>query len=154
MVICQGQLDSVVPLEPATMPGRVVVQWDKDDCADLGLIKVDLLGLGMMAVLKDSIGLIRDHYDEEVDLAYLPQDCPDVYDTIRKADTIGMFQIESCAQMASLPRNNPQKFYDLVTQVALIRPGPITGEMTSPYLKRRQGKEEVTYPHQSLKFRF
>ena len=150
MVICQGQLDSVVPLEPATMPGRVVVQWDKDDCADLGLIKVDLLGLGMMAVLKDSIGLIRDHYDEEVDLAHLPQDCPDVYDTIRKADTIGMFQIESCAQMASLPRNNPTKFYDLVTQVALIRPGPITGEMTSPYLKRRQGKEAVTYPHESL----
>lgn len=151
MVICQGQLDSVVPLEPATMPGRVVVQWDKDDCADLGLIKVDLLGLGMMAVLKDSIGLIRDHYNEEVDLAHLPQDCPDVYDTIRKADTIGMFQIESCAQMASLPRNNPTRFYDLVTQVALIRPGPITGEMTSPYLRRRQKKEPVTYPHPSLK---
>jgi error-prone DNA polymerase len=150
MVICQGQLDSVVPLEPATMPGRVVVQWDKDDCADLGLIKVDLLGLGMMAVLKDSIGLIRDHYNEDVDLAHLPQDCPDVYDTIRKADTIGMFQIESCAQMASLPRNNPTRFYDLVTQVALIRPGPITGEMTSPYLNRRQGKEPVTYPHESL----
>jgi error-prone DNA polymerase len=150
MVICQGQLDSVVPLEPATMPGRVVVQWDKDDCADLGLIKVDLLGLGMMAVLKDSIGLIRDHYNEEVDLAHLPQDCPDVYDTIRKADTVGMFQIESCAQMASLPRNNPTRFYDLVTQVALIRPGPITGEMTSPYLNRRQGKEPVTYPHESL----
>jgi error-prone DNA polymerase len=150
MVICQGQLDSVVPLEPATMPGRVVVQWDKEDCADLGLIKVDLLGLGMMAVLKDSMGLIRDHYAEGVDLAHLPQDCPDVYDTIRKADTIGMFQIESCAQMASLPRNNPTRFYDLVTQVALIRPGPITGEMTSPYLKRRQGKEAVTYPHESL----
>ncbi len=150
MVICQGQLDSVVPLEPATMPGRVVVQWDKDDCASLGLIKVDLLGLGMMAVLEDSIGLIRDHYGEEVDLAHLPQDCPDVYDTIRKADTIGMFQIESCAQMASLPRNNPTRFYDLVTQVALIRPGPITGEMTSPYLKRRQGKEAITYPHDSL----
>ena len=150
MVICAGALDSVVPLEPATMPGRVVVQWDKDDCADLGIIKVDLLGLGMMAVLKDSINLIRDHYGEEVDLAHLPQDCPDVYDVIRKADTIGMFQIESRAQMASLPRNNPQKFYDLVTQVALIRPGPITGQMTSPYLKRRMGREPVTYPHPSL----
>ncbi len=150
MVICQGALDSVVPLEPATMPGRVVVQWDKDDCADLGIIKVDLLGLGMMAVLKDSIGLIRDHYQEEVDLAHLPQDCPDVYDVIRKAKTIGMFQIESRAQMASLPRNNPEKFYDLVTQVALIRPGPITGQMTSPYLRRRQGKEPVKYPHPSL----
>jgi error-prone DNA polymerase len=151
MVICQGQLDSVVPLEPATMPGRVVVQWDKDDCADLGLIKVDLLGLGMMAVLKDSIGLIREHYKEEIDLAHLPQQCPDVYDTIRKADTIGMFQIESCAQMASLPRNNPTRFYDLVTQVALIRPGPIVGKMTSPYLNRRQGKEPVSYAHPSLK---
>jgi error-prone DNA polymerase len=150
MVICAGALDSVVPLEPATMPGRVVVQWDKDDCADLGIIKVDLLGLGMMAVLKDSINLIRDHYGEEVDLAHLPQDCPDVYDVIRKADTVGMFQIESRAQMASLPRNHPEKFYDLVTQVALIRPGPITGQMTSPYLKRRMGREAVTYPHPSL----
>ncbi len=150
MVICQGALDSVVPLEPATMPGRVVVQWDKDDCADLGIIKVDLLGLGMMAVLKDSIGLIRDYYGEEIDLAHLPPDAPDVYDVIRKADTIGMFQVESRAQMASLPRNNPEKFYDLVTQVALIRPGPITGQMTSPYLRRRQGKEPVTYPHPSL----
>jgi error-prone DNA polymerase len=150
MVICQGALDSVVPLEPATMPGRVVVQWDKDDCADLGIIKIDLLGLGMMAVLKDSIGLIRDHYGEEVDLAHLPPDSPDVYGVIQQADTIGMFQIESRAQMASLPRNNPRKFYDLVTQVALIRPGPITGQMTSPYLRRRQGKEPVTYPHPSL----
>ena len=150
MVVCQGALDAVVPLEPATMPGRVVVQWDKDDCADMKIIKIDLLGLGMMAVLKDSIGMIHDHYGEEVDLAHLPQDCPDIYEPIRKADTIGMFQIESRAQMASLPRNNPEKFYDLVTQVALIRPGPITGQMTSPYLRRRQGKEPVTYPHPSL----
>jgi error-prone DNA polymerase len=150
MVICQGSLDSVVPLEPATMPGRVVVQWDKDDCADLGIIKIDLLGLGMMAVLKDSIGLIHDHYGDEVDLAHLPQDATDIYDTVCGADTIGMFQIESRAQMSSLPRNNPRKFYDLVTQVALIRPGPITGQMTSPYLRRRQGKEPVTYPHPSL----
>ncbi|HEY1939964.1 MAG TPA: error-prone DNA polymerase [Candidatus Angelobacter sp.] len=150
MVICQGHLDSVVPLEPASMPNRNVIQWDKDDCSDLGIVKVDILGLGMMAVLKDSITLIRDHYGEEVDLAHLPQDCPDVYDVIRKADTVGMFQVESRAQMASLPRNNPEKFYDLVTQVALIRPGPITGQMTSPYLKRRQGKEKVTYPHPSL----
>src|SRR5216684_3714257 len=150
MVICQGQLDSVVPLEPATMPGRVVLQWDKDDCADLGLIKVDLLGLGMMAVLKDSLGLIREHYGEEVDLAHLPQNCPDVYGTIRKADTIGMFQIESRAQMASLPLNNPQVFNDLTAQVAIIRPGPIQGGMTNPYLRRRQGKEPVTYAHPLL----
>jgi error-prone DNA polymerase len=151
MVVCQGQLDSVVPLEPATMPNRVVVQWDKEDCADLGIVKVDLLGLGMMAVLKDSIYLIRDHYNEEVDLAHLPQDAPDVYGVIQNADTVGMFQIESRAQMASLPRNHPEKFYDLVTQVALIRPGPITGAMTAPYLKRRQKKEMVTYPHPTLK---
>ena len=152
MVICQGHLDSVVPLEPATMPGRVVVQWDKDDCAALGLIKVDLLGLGMMAVIKDCIELIGEHYQENVDLAHLPQDeqAADVYETIQKADTIGMFQIESRAQMASLPRNHPTRFYDLVTQVALIRPGPIVGKMTNPYLKRRQNKEPVTYPHPSL----
>ena len=150
MVICQGALDSVVPLEPASMPGRVVVQWDKDDCADLGIVKVDLLGLGMMAVLRQSIDLIREHYHEEVDLAHLPPDQHEVYEAIRKADTVGMFQIESRAQMSSLPRNNPQRFYDLVVQVALIRPGPIVGEMASPYLKRRMGKEAVTYPHPSL----
>jgi len=150
MVVCQGALDSVVPLEPASMPGRVVVQWDKDDCANLGIVKVDLLGLGMMAALKESIELISTHYKEEVDLAHLPPDQPDVYDAIRRADTVGMFQIESRAQMSSLPRNNPRRFYDLVVQVALIRPGPIVGQMTSPYLKRRQGKERVTYPHPSL----
>ncbi len=114
------------------MPGRVVVQWDKDDCADLGIVKVDLLGLGMMAALKESIDLIGEHYHEEVDLAHLPPDQPDVYDVLRKADTVGMFQIESRAQMSSLPRNSPRRFYDLVTQVALIRPGPIVGEMTTP----------------------
>jgi error-prone DNA polymerase len=150
MVICQGRLDSVVPLEPASMPGRVVVQWDKDDCADLGIIKVDLLGLGMMAVLKDTITLIRDHYDEEVDLAHLPPDDPVTYETIRKADTVGMFQIESRAQMASLPRNAPTRFYDLVVQVALIRPGPIVGQMTNPYMQRRMGRQAVTYPHPAL----
>ncbi|MGI8896994.1 MAG: OB-fold nucleic acid binding domain-containing protein, partial [Pyrinomonadaceae bacterium] len=150
MVICQGQLDSVVPLEPATMPGRVVVQWDKEDCADLGLIKVDLLGLGMMAVLEDSIQLIRDAYGEEVNLAHLPQDDPLVYAALQKADTIGLFQVESRAQMSCLPRLRPQKFYDLVVQVAIIRPGPIVGNMVHPYLKRRQGREPVIYPHPSL----
>jgi len=150
MVICQGQLDSVVPLEPASMPGRVVVQWDKEDCADLGIIKVDLLGLGMMAVLKDSIQLIRDHYDEEVDLAHLPADDPEIYSTLQKADTIGMFQIESRAQMSCLPRLKPKKFYDIVVQVAIIRPGPIVGQMVNPYLERRQGRQAVTYAHPSL----
>src|SRR5437868_12027402 len=122
MVICQGQLDSVVPLEPASMPGRVVVQWDKEDCADMGIIKVDLLGLGMMAAIKDSLELIRNHYDEEVDLAHLPQDDPTVYSALQKADTIGMFQIESRAQMSCQPPLLPQKFYDIVVQVAIIRP--------------------------------
>ncbi len=150
MVICQGQLDSIVPLEPAAMPGRVVVQWDKEDCADLGLIKVDLLGLGMLAVLEDSIQLIRDSYDEEVDLAHLPQNDPKVYEALQNADTIGLFQVESRAQMSCLPRLRPKKFYDIVVQVAIIRPGPIVGNMVHPYLKRRQGKEAVTYAHPCL----
>jgi len=150
MVICQGQLDSVVPLEPASMPGRVVVQWDKEDCADMGIIKVDLLGLGMMAVLKDSIELIRDHYHEEVDLAHLPQDDQQVYSTLQQADTVGMFQVESRAQMSCLPRLRPLRFYDVVVQVAIIRPGPIVGQMVNPFLERRQGRQEVTYPHPSL----
>ena len=150
MVICQGQLDSVVPLEPAAMPGRVVVQWDKEDCADLGLIKVDLLGLGMMAALEESIQLIRQSYKEEVDLAHLPQDDPAVYAALQKADTIGLFQVESRAQMSCLPRLRPMKFYDIVVQVAIIRPGPIVGNMVHPYLKRRQGREKVIYHHPLL----
>jgi error-prone DNA polymerase len=150
MVVCQGQLDSVVPLEPATMPGRVVVQWDKEDCADLGIIKIDLLGLGMMAVLEDSLKLIRESCGEEVDLARLPPDDPEVYRALQRADTVGMFQVESRAQMSCLPRLRPQRFYDLVVEVAIIRPGPIVGNMVHPYVKRRQGREPVTYPHPSL----
>jgi error-prone DNA polymerase len=149
MVICAGMLNRVVPIERASMPGRTVIQWDKEDCADLGLIKVDLLGLGMMAVLKDSIELIPRHYGNDVDLATLPED-PLVYETLRKADTVGMFQVESRAQMASIPHNAPVRFYDLVVQVAIIRPGPIVGKMMHPYMRRRQGREPVTYPHPSL----
>jgi error-prone DNA polymerase len=151
MVICQGQLDSVVPLEPAAMPGRVVVQWDKEDCADMGIVKVDLLGLGMMAVLEESVELIRDHYGREIDLGNLPQDDPQVYEALQRADTIGLFQVESRAQMASLPRMRPEKFYDLVVQVAIIRPGPIVGKMAHPYLMRRQGKERPDPLHPLLK---
>jgi error-prone DNA polymerase len=150
MVICQGQLDSIVPIEPASMPGRSVVQWDKDDCADMKIIKVDLLGLGMMAVMKDCVDLIPQHYGEAVDIAQLPQDDPKVYATLQQADTVGMFQVESRAQMASLPRNNPKRFYDLVVQVAIIRPGPIVGNMSNPYMRRRQKKEEVKYYHPLL----
>jgi error-prone DNA polymerase len=149
MVICEGQLDHVVPLERSSMPGRTVVQWDKEDCADMGIIKVDLLGLGMMAVIQESLVLVAQHYEEPVDLAQLPQD-PLVYETLQRADTVGMFQVESRAQMASLPRNCPKVFYDLVVQVAIIRPGPIVGKMMHPYMRRRQKKEEVTYPHPSL----
>jgi error-prone DNA polymerase len=150
MVVCQGQLDSVVPLEPATMPGRVVVQWDKEDCADMGIVKVDLLGLGMMAVLEDSLKIIREHHGEEVDLGHLPANDPDVYEALQKADTVGMFQVESRAQMSCLPRLHPTCFYDLVVQVAIIRPGPIVGKMVHPYLKRRQGLEAPEYFHPAL----
>jgi error-prone DNA polymerase len=150
MVICQGQLDSVVPLEPATMPGRVVVQWDKEDCADMGIVKVDLLGLGMMAVLEDSLQIIRDDFGEDVDLGRLPAGDPLVYQTLQKADTVGMFQIESRAQMAFLPRMHPTCFYDIVVQVGIIRPGPIVGKMVHPYLKRRQGREAPDSLHPSL----
>jgi error-prone DNA polymerase len=115
----------------------------------MGIIKVDLLGLGMMAVIQESLVLVSQHYDEPLDLAQLPQD-PLVYETLQHADTVGMFQVESRAQMASLPRNRPDKFYDLVVQVAIIRPGPIVGKMMHPYMRRRQKKEEVTYPHPSL----
>ncbi len=228
MVICQGQLDAVVPLENATMPGRVVVQWDKDDCADMGIVKVDLLGLGMMAALQDALAIVnrpapgpgpglvargsglvaRDSWlvardslletrcsmsmrpqaplpeqratspeqrapspeqrapsneqratsneprtpspEPRVDLAHLPQDDPLVYEMLQNADTIGLFQVESRAQMATLPRLRPSCFYDIVVQVAIIRPGPIVGQMVHPYLNRRAGREPVVYPHPSL----
>jgi error-prone DNA polymerase len=150
MVICQGELDSVVPLEPAAMPGRVVVQWDKEDCADLGIIKVDLLGLGMMAVIEETIQIIRDDYEEKVDLAHLPQDDEAVYAALQQADTIGMFQIESRAQMSCLPRLRPTRFYDIVVQVAIIRPGPIVGNMVNPYLEQRLGRAPVRYAHPDL----
>ena len=150
MVVCQGQLNSVVPLEPATMPGRVVVQWDKEDCADMGIVKVDLLGLGMMAVLEDSLQLIRRHHGEEIDLGHLPQNDPAVYSALERADTIGLFQLESRAQMSCLPRLKPKCFYDIVVQVAIIRPGPIVGKMVHPYLNRRQGREPAVSLHPLL----
>ena len=169
MVVCQGALDSVVPLEPASMPGRVVIQWDKDDCADMGIVKVDLLGLGMMAVLQDAIEMVntrglRDQDPElrarspdpdpehqaRFDLAHLPPDDPAVYELLQKADTIGVFQVESRAQMATLPRMKPTHFYDLVVEVAIIRPGPIVGDMVHPYLNRRAGREPVIPLHPCL----
>src|SRR6059036_3281650 len=150
MVIAAGRLDEVVPLEPAAMPGRNVIQWDKDDCDDLGLIKVDLLGLGMLAALEEAIPLVKEHEGVAVDFAHLPPDDPQVYAMLRKADTIGVFQVESRAQMATLPRMRPERFYDLVVEVAIIRPGPIVGQMVNPYLKRRAGREPVRYAHPLL----
>ncbi len=150
MVIAAQPLDEIVPLEPASMPGRVVIQWDKDDCADLGIIKIDLLGLGMLAALKEAIPMIRTHEGVEIDLAHLPSDDPAVYAMLRRADTVGVFQVESRAQMATLPRMKPERFYDLVVEVAIIRPGPIVGKMVHPYLDRRNNRAPVEYPHPSL----
>jgi len=159
MVVCQGRLDEVVPLENATMPGRVVVQWDKDDCADLGIVKVDLLGLGMMAALEEALLIVNGDEGpraegkgrmQKVDLAHLPPDDPAVYRMLQAADTIGIFQVESRAQMATLPRLKPERFYDLVVEVAIIRPGPIVGKMVHPYLARRRGDQPVTYAHPAL----
>jgi error-prone DNA polymerase len=149
MIICQGALSSVVPLENASMPGRVVAQWDKDDCEDLGIIKVDLLGLGMMSVLQDCIELTRQR-GHPVDIAQIPHDDERTFELMQNADTIGVFQIESRAQMATLPRMKPRTFYDVVIEVAIIRPGPIQGHLMHPYLARRSGKEEVTYYHPDL----
>ncbi len=150
MVMARGRLDEVVPLEPASMPGRVVIQWDKEDCADLGIIKVDLLGLGMLQAIEEAIPMIRKEEGINVDLAHLPPDDPAVYKMLNEADTVGMFQVESRAQMASLPRNAPKCFYDIVVQVAIIRPGPIVGGMIKPFFDRRQGKVPVEYPHPCL----
>jgi error-prone DNA polymerase len=128
----------------------VVVQWDKEDCADMGIVKIDLLGLGMMAVLEESLELIREHSGVEVDLAHLPPDDPAVYRALQSGDTVGMFQVESRAQMACLPRLRPEKFYDLVVQVGIIRPGPIAGKMVPPYIRRRQGREPPDCLHPLL----
>jgi error-prone DNA polymerase len=149
MIICQGALDSVVPLQPASMPGRVVVQWDKDDCEDLGIVKVDFLGLGMLAAIQDCLELTRNR-GRGVDLATLPKDDPATYDLLCKADTIGTFQVESRAQQATLPRMKPRTFYDLVVEIAIIRPGPIQGRMVHPYLERRSGRAPITYADPAL----
>lgn len=144
MIVCQGMLDSIMPLENASMPGRVVAQWDKEDCEDLGIVKVDLLGLGMMSVLQDAIELTHQR-GHPVDLARIPKDDSVTYAMMEKADTIGVFQIESRAQMATLPRMKPKCFYDVAIEVAIIRPGPIQGHLMHPYLARRAGREPVTY---------
>jgi error-prone DNA polymerase len=150
MIICQNKLSSFVPLENASMPGRVVAQWDKDDCEDLGIVKVDLLGLGMMSVMQDAFELCRER-GRPLDLAHIPKDDRATFEIMQRADTIGVFQIESRAQMATLPRMKPECFYDVVIEVAIIRPGPIQGDMVHPYLARRAGKEPITYFDDRLK---
>ncbi len=149
MIICQGELSSLMPLENAAMPGRVVAQWDKDDCEDLGIIKVDLLGLGMMSAIQDTLRLAAER-GRPVDLAQLPEQDPETFALLQRAETIGVFQVESRAQMATLPRMKPKIFYDIVIEVALIRPGPIQGDLAHPYLRRRTGEEAVTYYDERL----
>ncbi len=150
MVLAAKELWEVCPIEWAAMPGRSVLQWDKDDCAAMGLVKFDLLGLGMLSCIHRCIDLVRLHRGIDIDLAKIPQE-RQVYETISASDTVGVFQIESRAQMSALPRVRPRCFYDLVVQVALIRPGPIQGQSVHPYIRRRRGEEPVTYPHPLLR---
>ena len=149
MVMADRPLTECCPIEWARMENRSVLQWDKDDCAAAGLVKFDLLGLGMLTMLHLAVDLVRDHEGVDIDLATIPQEA-EVYALLSAADTIGVFQVESRAQMATLPRLRPEKFYDLVVEVALIRPGPIQGGSVHPYLRRRNGQEEITYPHPLL----
>ncbi len=149
-MICDRPVVEVCPTEWARMANRSVLQWDKDDCAAAGLVKFDLLGLGMLSAIHYAIDLVREHHGVEVDLAMLPQQ-DEVYEMLCRADTVGVFQIESRAQMATLPRLRPRCFYDLVVEVALIRPGPIQGGSVHPYIRRRKGEEPVTYLHPLLK---
>jgi error-prone DNA polymerase len=145
-VISRGPLCRLVPVENATMPERTVIQWDKDDLDAMGLLKVDCLGLGMLSAIHRAIDLVSEARGEPLEVADIPAEDPDVYAMVRRADTVGVFQIESRAQMAMLPRLAPATFYDLVVEVAIVRPGPIQGQMVHPYLRRRQGLEPVTYP--------
>ena len=150
MVICDRPIADVCPVEWARMENRSVLQWDKDDCAAIGLVKFDLLGLGMLSALHYAIDLAREHKGLEVDLSRLDLSEPAVYEMLQRADSVGVFQVESRAQMATLPRLKPRMFYDLVVEVALIRPGPIQGGSVHPYIKRRNGEEKVVYDHPSM----
>ncbi len=150
MVICDRPVAEVCPVEWARMPGRSVLQWDKDDCAYAGLVKFDLLGLGMLTALRDCFDLVAAHHGVRWGLHSIPQEDPGVYDMLCAADTVGVFQVESRAQMATLPRLRPREFYDLVVEVALIRPGPIQGGSVHPYMRRRRGDEPPYLPHPSM----
>ena len=149
MVLCDRPVIEVCPVEWGRMEGRTVLQWDKDDCAAVGLVKFDLLGLGMLSMLHYSVDFIKEAHGIDIDIATLPQeDC--VYEMLSRADSLGVFQVESRAQMGTLPRLRPRRFYDLVVEVALIRPGPIQGGSVHPYIRRRNGREPVTYLHPLL----
>ena len=149
-VIAEGTLSRLVPIENAAMADRTVIQWDKDDLEALGLLKVDVLGLGMLSAIRRSFDLIAKHRSRALSMASVPAEEPAVYDMMSAADTVGVFQIESRAQMAMLPRLAPRTFYDLVIEVAIVRPGPIQGGMVHPYLRRRQGREPVSYPSEAV----
>jgi error-prone DNA polymerase len=149
-VLTNDRLDELVPIEPAAMKDRQVIEWDKDDIDALRFMKVDVLALGMLSCMKRGLDLLAEHKGIELDLASIPAEDPKTYAMIRKADTLGVFQIESRAQMAMLPRIKPRTFYDLVIEVAIVRPGPIQGDMVHPYLRRREGKEDVVYPKPEL----
>ena len=151
MLISTTPLNDIVPLEKATMPGRVVTQWDKDDIADVKLAKTDLLGLRMLSLIHEATNLIREGRGINLNLDNIPLDDPGVYEMLCRGDTIGVFQVESRAQQATLPRSKPRCFDDLIAEVAIIRPGPIQGNAVHPYLRRRQGKEKVSYLHPRLK---
>jgi error-prone DNA polymerase len=151
MIISSCPLSEMVPLERASMPGRVVCQWDKDGVADAGLVKVDVLGLRMLSLIDEAVELVRRNGNSDLDLDRIPLDDDAVYGMIGRADTLGVFQVESRAQMQTLPRTQPRSIEDLTVEVAIIRPGPLQGNMVNPYINRRQGREEVTYPHPTLK---
>jgi error-prone DNA polymerase len=150
-VIARDDLSALVPIENAAMPDRTVIQWDKDDLEAMGLLKVDVLGLGMLTAMRKALDLVSSYRGRRLTLASVPAEDPAVYDMVCRADTVGVFQIESRAQMAMLPRMRPRCFYDLVIEVAIVRPGPIQGGMVHPYLRRRQGVEPVTYPSEAVR---
>ena len=150
-VITRGRLDEVAPIENAAMAGRTVLEWNKDDLDALGILKIDVLALGMLSCIAKGFALLRSHYAKSYDLATIPKEDPAVYDMLCQADSVGVFQLESRAQMAFLPRMKPRNFYDLVIEVAIVRPGPIQGDMVHPYLRRRNGEEQVEYPSQDLR---
>jgi len=151
MVMTQGLLCELAPIENAAMPGRTVIEWDKDDLDELGILKVDCLALGMLTAIRKCFALVEQHHGRELTLANVPEGDKDVYEMISRADTLGVFQIESRAQMSMLPRLRPERFYDLVIEVAIVRPGPIQGDMVHPYLRRRAGQEEITYPSEEIR---